>query len=223
MDKAIFIGIGIVFILSGFGLLLKPGGKNQDTKGQGVVIPAFAMLMILGLVSMGYPFSPFFKSSTPDAGNGPGVAGASQKPPASATSTPAATAAAVPIAITSPTDGAGVDRKFTVYGTAPDLGGDKLWLFVWGDNATVPGKVYYRTSYAPIDVVNGFWSINLGQLGSPGKDIGHTFILRLARANSLCSDKISHIVPSSTGNFFIRELPSGCTEAAPPLGVKKES
>jgi hypothetical protein len=54
---------------------------------------------------------------------------------------------------------------------SPDLGGDKLWLFVWSENATVPGKVYYRTSDAPIDVASGFWGTDVGALGAPVKKL----------------------------------------------------
>jgi hypothetical protein len=221
MDKFFFISIGVVLLIIGFILLVKPNAVPA-TQVRGFVFPAGVVLLILGLVAAAYPFSPFFKPFTPESVNSPGVADASRIPTASATSAPTETVAPVPIAIISPTNGAGVKGALGQR-YSPDLGGDKLWLFVWSENATVPGKVYYRTSDAPIDVASGFWSTDVGALGAPGEEIGHAFILRLVRADSRCSDKIANIAPNSTGEIFTRELPSGCADAAPPLGIKKES
>jgi hypothetical protein len=94
-------------------------------------------------------------------------------PTVSPTLPPPPTVAPVPIAITSPASSAGVKGVFTIGGTAPDLGEDKLWLSIWSENATVQGKVYYRTSDAPIDVAGGIWTADVGLLGAPGEDIGH--------------------------------------------------
>lgn len=222
MDKIFFIGIGVVLLVVGFVLLVKPNAIPA-VQVKEFIFPVGVVLLILGLAAAAYPFSPYFKPSTPGPINSSGVAGSSQTPTASATPSLPATVTPVPIAITSPTNGAGVRSGFTVSGTAPDLGEDKLWLFVWGDNATVPGKVYYRTTSVPIGIVSGFWDAHLGSLGAPGKEIGRTFILRLVRANPHCSDVIKNITPSPMGNFFIRELPNGCTEVAPPLYVTKEA
>ncbi|MGH3932580.1 MAG: hypothetical protein ACRDTF_21700 [Pseudonocardiaceae bacterium] len=222
MDKAFFIGLGVVLLIVGFFLLVKPNAIPA-TQIPGFVFPVGVALLILGLMAAAFPFSPYFTPSTSGAGDSPGVVGASQTPTASATPAPTVTATPVPIAITSPTNGAGVSGIFTVSGTAPDLGGDKLWLFVWDYNATVPGKVFYRESDAPIDVASGFWGIEIGPLGEPGEGIGHTFTLRLVRANSQCSDTIANIAPTPIGEIFVRELPSGCMDAVPPVGVKKES
>lgn len=222
MDKVLFIGIGAVLLIVGFILLARPN-TIPATQVQGYVFPAGVTLLILGLAATAFPFSSFFRPSTPELVNNPSIAGGSQTPTASATSPPTATVSPAPITITSPPNGAGVAGTFTVSGTAPDLGGDKLWLFVWSENSTVPGKVYYRTSDAPIDVASGFWSTDVGALGAPGEEIGHTFILRLVRANSRCSDAIAKTAPNPTGEIFVRELPSGCAEVAPPLGVKKEA
>lgn len=207
MDK-IFIGIGVILLVAGLVLLVKPG-TVPATQVQGFVLPAGVALIILGLLTATFPFSPFFKP-TPEP-----------TPPASPA--PTATATPVLIAITSPANGDGVKVPFRLSGTAPDLGGDRLWLFTWSENATVPGKVYYPTSDAPIDVAGGFWDADVGALGAPGEEIGHVFILRLVRADSRCSGEIENIAPSSAGEFFVRQLPSGCTEAAPPLSVKKEA
>lgn len=210
MDK-LLIGIGAILLISGFVLLWWPNAAPA-IQVQHITVPAYAILLILGLAAVFYPVSPFFKSSTPEP-----------TPTASATPAPTATATPIPIAITSLASGAGVKVPFTVSGTAPDLGGDRLWLFTWSENATVPGKVYYPTSDAPIDVAGGFWDADVPALGAPGEEIGHIFILRLVRADSRCSGEIENIAPNSAGEFFVRQLPSGCTEAAPPLSVKKEA
>lgn len=222
MDKAFFIGIGVVLLLVGFVLLVKPN-NIPATQVPGFALPAGVALLVLGLVAAAYPFSPYFTSSSPAVVNGPGVVGASQTPTTSAPLATTATIVPVPIAITSPADGAGVSGIFTVSGTAPNLGGDKLWLFVWDYNATVPGKVFYRVSEAPVDVASGFWSTEIGPLGEPGEGIGHVSTLRLVRANPQCSDVIANITPTPIGEVFVQELPSGCADAAPPVGVKKES
>ena len=222
MEKFIFIGIGVILLIFGLVLFVKPT-TVPATQVRDVVVPASVVMIILGLAALAYPFSPFFKPSTPEPTGGSGVAGASGTPTVSATPAPTATATPVPITITSPANGAGVKVPFTVSGTAPDLGGDRFWLFTWSENATVPGKVYYPTSDAPIDVAGGFWSADVGGLGAPGEEIGHFFTLRLVRADPPCSGEIENIAPNSAGESFVRVLPSGCAEVAPPLRVKKES
>jgi hypothetical protein len=207
MDKVLLYSLGIILIAVGLILITKPKFVSDAKFADNIVIPTSVLLIALGLGAIAYPTSQFFKSPT--------------GPTATATLTPAATT--VPIAITSPTDSAGVRGAFTVRGTAPDLGKDKLWLFVWSENATVSGKVYYRTSDTPIDVAGGIWSTDIGQLGAPGRDIGHPFTLVLVRANPSCSSTIAHITRNPAREVFIRELPNGCSVVPPPLVVTKEA
>lgn len=211
MIKYFFYGISLLLLIAGFILLFKIR-SDSETRGGSVRIPNSIFLILLGLVAAAYPSSPYY---TPHPEPTP------TSSPSPTTSTPTPTP--VPIAINSPTNGAGVKGGFPVSGTAPKLGGDRLWLFVWSENAIVKGKVYYRTSDAPIDVTGGIWSTRVGPLGVPGEEIGHTFTLVLVRANPSCSEMIANIAPNSAGEIFIRELPGGCSEVPPPLVVKKES
>jgi hypothetical protein len=183
-----------------------------------VSAPVGLIIMIIGAAGVWYPFSPYYKPSSPGRPlNEPSSSG-------SQAATPTAVAPLIRIAFTSSSDGAEVEGRFGVAGTAPDLGGDKLWLFIWSNNKTIPGMVYYRTSYAPLDVINGTWSANVGPLAEPGKEIGAILQLKLVRANSQCSDRLTqHATSSSSGAPVIPKLPPGCTDAAPPLHVKKAS
>ncbi|HKR51292.1 MAG TPA: hypothetical protein VJT72_17270 [Pseudonocardiaceae bacterium] len=219
MDKHLFVGIGVILLMAGLVLLVKSRAVS-DTEFQGSKIPAGVVLLILGLAAAAYPFSSFFKPSAPDPVNG---SSASRTPAASTMPAPTTTATPVPITITSPANGAGVEVPFVVSGTAPDLGGDRLWLFTWSENETVRGKVYYPTPDAPIDVAGGHWDARVGGLGDPGTEIGHNFTLILVRADSRCSREIENIVQNSAEGSFVQQLPSGCTETAPPLRIKKEA
>jgi hypothetical protein len=203
--------IGIILIIVGLILITKPKFVSDAIISDKIVIPTSVLLIALGLAAVAYPTSQYIKQTpSPTTTAAPTV-----------TPTPAATPA--PIAVTSPADGAGVKGAFTVSGTAPDLGKDKLWLFVWSENATVKGKVYYRTSDTPIDVAGGIWSTDVGQLGAPGEDIGHPFTLVLVRATPSCSSAIAHIAPNPAKEVFVRELPNGCSVVPPPLVVNKDA
>lgn len=211
MDKIFFYIISVVLLVAGLVLLVRPKLVSDARLADNIVIPTSVLLIALGLAAAAYPSSQYFKSapeSTPAA------------PPTSAP-TPIATSA-LP-AITSPADGAPVRGNFMVQGTAPDLGKDNLWLFVLAGNSAMPGNVYYRTSDAPIPVVNGRWSILLGRLGAPGKEIGQLFTLVLVRANPSCSGAIENVRPNPAKEIFIHTLPKGCSVVLPPLVVKKEA
>jgi hypothetical protein len=128
VDKFLFIGIGVILLIIGLVLFVKPN-TVPATQVRDVVVPASVVMIILGLAALAYPFSPFFRPSTPESTGSSGVAGASRTPTVSATPAPTATAPPVPIAVTSPADGAGVKVPFVVSGTAPDLGEGRLSLF----------------------------------------------------------------------------------------------
>ncbi len=211
MDKIFFYIISVVLLTAGLVLLARPKLVSDAKFSDSIVVPTSVLLIALGLAAAAYPSSQYFKS-TPEPTS-----------TASPTPAPRPTATTVPIAITSPTDGAGIRGAFTVSGTAPNLGKDKLWLFVWTENAAAQSNVYYRTSSAPIGVAGGIWSVHLGELGAPGKSIGHPFTLVLVRANPSCSDALAHVAPDPAERLFIRELPSGCSVLLPPLVVKKEA
>ena len=217
MDVALFVAVGIVLLVFGGVLLVRPNAIPA-TQVQGATLPVDVVLLIFGLASTGYPFSTFYRS--PNVVPAPTVMAS---PSATAASTGTAIATPVPIAITSPPDGAGIGPAGSINGTAPDLGGDKLWAFEWAENVTVAGKVYYRTPGAPIDIVNGFWSTDIGELGETGGDIGQTFTVKLVRANPQCSKVIASMIPNPAGEVFLRELQSGCEEVGVPHRLVKNS
>lgn len=204
MEKFFIYAISVILLMAGLILLAKPK-LVSDTTGRGVTIPTSVLLIFLGLLAAVYPTSSYYKP-TPE-------------PAPTVLLTPTPTAAPASIAITSPANDAGVGSHFTVSGTAPDLNKDKLWLFVSGENTTTQGDIYYRTSNSPLDITGGIWNAKLGELDTPGKDIGHLFTLVLVRANPTCSNAIA----TNQGiKISTRQLPPGCSEVPPPLIVKKE-
>jgi hypothetical protein len=217
----IFVIVGTILVILGGALLLKPG-LFAAIEGLGMKInaPVGLVVLVLGLFTLSFLFTQFYKMS--------GATSSSHSESSPAESGQAALPSAFPalpttaITITSPDNRSGVNGKFIVTGTAPDLGSDKLWLLVWAGNSATSGNVYYRSTSLPIAIDNGVWSTPVGQLGGPGKDIGVTFELRLIRANQRCSDSIENAKPDSSGTFIIQRLPSGCTNVA-KLFVKKIS
>jgi hypothetical protein len=83
VDKFLFIGIGVILLIIGLVLFVKPN-TVPATQVRDVVVPASVVMIILGLAALAYPFSPFFKPSTPESTGSSGVAGASRTPTVSA-------------------------------------------------------------------------------------------------------------------------------------------
>ncbi|MGH3752849.1 MAG: hypothetical protein ACRDRP_09165 [Pseudonocardiaceae bacterium] len=220
MDVIFFVVIGIALLVLGVVLLVRPNA-SPDTKFGGATLPVGVVVLISGLVCAGYPFSMYYRS--PNVVPAPT---ATASPSATAAPTGTAIATPVPIAITSPPDGAEIKPAGNISGTAPNLGENELWTFEWAEHKTVADKVYYvyyRTSDAPIDIANGSWSTDIGELGETGSDIGETFIVKLVRASPECSNVIANLTPNPAGEIFLEKLPSGCEEVGAPHRLVKKS
>lgn len=212
----VFIAIGCALIVFGLILLAKPDLIAAVERGDNkVVVPAGLVVVVVGLLAVAFPFTTYYKAppttGTPSVTPGP-APGSTLPPPPTNT-----------IAITEPKNDSGVVGRFPVFGTAPDLGQDKLWPMIWGENATTPGRVYYLSSDSPISVEpDGTWAGTVGPLGEPGQEIGSIFQVKLIRASPQCSAKIAQTQPNPAGEYFVKRLPAGCTDVA-TLRVVKQS
>ncbi|HET9257098.1 MAG TPA: hypothetical protein VFO16_18135 [Pseudonocardiaceae bacterium] len=214
----LFVTVGIALIIFGGILLVRPGVIAAiESVGVKVSAPVGLIIMIIGAAGVWYPLSPYYKPSALDeAPNRPSSASGhvAMRPTAG---TP------IQISFTSPRDGAVVGGRFSVDGTAPDLGKDKLWLLAWAKNPTIQSMAYYRVLNTPLNIENGTWSASIEPPGDVGEEIITPFQLRLVRATPWCSNKLAQVKSNSSGEFVIPALPPGCVDTVQPLAVKKSS
>jgi energy-coupling factor transporter transmembrane protein EcfT len=217
MASVFFIIGGVLLALGVFYLIRPDKVKGEGLGGRYVTAPLGLVVLVIGILVLAFPFTSFstiYKASP-------------EVPPSQRTETsPDMTSQtvvppkppAVPIAFTSPVNESDVYGKFYIYGTAPDLNRDKLWLFIWAGNALSEEKVYYPFGDHPITIKGGAWRIPVGPLGSP---IGTLFHFKLVRANPQCSTAITQIKKDSRGEIYVQTLPPGCSEVATLLVTKR--
>jgi hypothetical protein len=216
----VLVGIGILLVLLGAAAFIYMLVKRIKDDSEGSVkmgtvelkIPGAAFMCFLGLVAIGGGI--YFGPNSTGAEIGPGSAISSSSPQEVPVG-PSPSSAIPTFSFDQPTEGAPVRGDFTLLGKSPDLKGDVLWIFVQSESPS-GGRVYYKTSEAPVPVEDGSWATTQSNLGGDG-DVGIIFTLVAVRANPTCSNAVIAVQPDSEGNLIVgQNLPEGCLQ----LGVR---
>lgn len=117
------------------------------------------------------------------------------------------------LTITSPRDGQLVTssptRGVEVTGTACNLNGSTGWLF---DHDLNDGYYYfdYSTDFpTPVTSNNGGWAYYDSDIGNKG-DNNVTYQITVVLASPMCANKLERVKADSSGDFKLKNFPSGC-------------
>jgi hypothetical protein len=206
--KILLIAGGILLILASLFYVYHFSQKANNRR----VAAFLAAVLMLAVADGGFlTWTITDDSGTPSSS--PPVASSSP----SATSPTPSTATSVPpgatvFAIDAPADNSAVGSGvFSVSGTTPPLGDDRLWLMDYA-SGLADRLVYYRTSPTPIAVNGTNWSTTDGPVGSPNDAPGTVYKIVIVRANDACNSAILAAGPNQQGDVVLEELPSGCGE-----------
>ena len=173
--------------------------------------PRMAALVVLATVGVAGATLLVNHSDAGTRGNLDPVTATSPIAPTRATSFP--TPSSVSFGITTPAEKEKVNAVFTVAGTTPNLGEDRLWLTDYAYDATGT-RAYYRKGATPISVQGTDWLTQDGPIGSPLDPTNLYYTITVVRANPRCSAAILAVKPNVAGDVIIGAiLPQGCSVA----------